>query len=84
MSREVCVDDMVDRSTRPLIPRSAYYFGPPGADAAFGSAPVGHLGVHHPRELVRVERDYASGELPQFATTYPLELEGRVRLSLLL
>jgi hypothetical protein len=35
--------------------------------------------VHHPREIIRIERDYASGELAQFATTYPLELEGRVR-----
>ena len=34
--------------------------------------------MHHPREIIRVERDYAHGELAQFAATYPLELEGRV------
>lgn len=63
---------------RPRIPHSAYYFGPPPPDAAYGTDPVGQIGVHHPREVVRVERDYSGGELPQFAPTYPLELEGRV------
>ena len=62
----------------PLVPRSAYYVGPPPADAAYGTDPVGRIGVHHPREIVRVERDYSGGELPQFAPSYPLELEGRV------
>ena len=66
------------RTTRPLIPRSGYYFGPPPLDSAYGTDPVGHIGLHHPREILRVERDYTSGELPQFASTYPLELEGRV------
>lgn len=61
-----------------MIPRSAYYFGPPPIDAAYGSNPVGHIGVHHPREIIRIERDYSGGELVQFAPTYPLELEGRV------
>ncbi|OSD05668.1 hypothetical protein PYCCODRAFT_1384594 [Trametes coccinea BRFM310] len=63
---------------RPLIPHSAYYFGPPPPDSAFGTDPVGQIGVHHPREIVRVERDYTGGELPQFSSTYPLELEGRI------
>jgi len=40
--------------------------------------PVGHIGVHHPREIIRIERDYASGEVVQFTPIYPLELEGRV------
>lgn len=69
-----------NRTSRPLIPHSAYYFGPPAIDSAYGTDPVGHIGVHHPREIIRVERDYASGELTQLATTYPLELEGRVRI----
>lgn len=63
---------------RPLIPRSNYFTGPPPPDAAFGTAPVGQIGVHHPREIVRVERDYSGGELIQFAPIYPLELEGRI------
>ena len=63
---------------RPRIPHSAYYFGPPPPDSAYGTEPMGQIGVHHPREIVRVERDYSGGELPQFAPTYPLELEGRV------
>jgi len=41
---------------------------------------VGQIGVHHPREILRVERDYTGGELVQFAPIYPLELEGRVRV----
>ncbi|KAI0327997.1 hypothetical protein GY45DRAFT_1347452 [Cubamyces sp. BRFM 1775] len=63
---------------RPLIPHSAYYFGPPPPDAAYGTEPIGQIGVHHPREIVRIERDYSGGELPQFLSTYPLELEGRI------
>ncbi len=39
---------------------------------------MGQIGVHHPREIVRVERDYTGGEIVQFSSTYPLELEGRV------
>ncbi|KAI0668670.1 Golgin subfamily A member 7/ERF4 family-domain-containing protein [Trametes maxima] len=63
---------------RPQKPRSAYYFGPPPPDSAYGTDPMGQIGVHHPREVVRIERDYTGGELPQFASTYPLELEGRI------
>ena len=71
---------MVSRTSRrrPLIPHSSYYFGPPPADCAYGTPPVGHIGVHHPREIIRIERDYASGEVVQFTPIYPLELEGRV------
>ena len=68
------------RSTRPSIPKSSYYFGPPPLDAAFGTPPVGQIGVHHPREIIRIERDYTGGELTQFTPIYPLELEGRVRV----
>jgi hypothetical protein len=41
---------------------------------------VGIIGIHHPREIIRVERDYSSGEIIQFAPIYPMELEGRVCL----
>ncbi|KAF5377263.1 hypothetical protein D9615_006428 [Tricholomella constricta] len=64
--------------TRPSIPKSSYYFGPPPSDSAFGTHPVGQIGVHHPREIIRIERDYTGGELVQFAPIYPLELEGRI------
>src|SRR5258708_358627 len=64
--------------SRPPIPQSSYYFGPPPVDSAYGTNPIGHLGIHHPREIFRVERDYTGGELVQFSPTYPLELEGRV------
>jgi len=63
---------------RALIPKSSYYFGPPPSDSAYGTQPIGQIGVHHPREILRVERDYTGGELIQFAPIYPLELEGRI------
>ncbi|KAJ4485469.1 Golgin subfamily A member 7/ERF4 family-domain-containing protein [Lentinula aciculospora] len=64
--------------SRSLIPKSSYYFGPPPAGSAYGSHPVGQIGLHHSREIIRVERDYTGGELIQFAPIYPLELEGRI------
>ncbi len=60
------------------MPVSSYRFGPPGRDSVFYTPPMGQIGVHHPREIVRVERDYTGGEIVQFSSTYPLELEGRV------
>ena len=66
------------RNGRPLVPKSSYYFGPPGPDSAYGTPPVGQIGVHHPREILRIERDYTGGEVIQFAPIYPLELENRV------
>jgi hypothetical protein len=72
-------NDILCSRSRPRIPHSSYYFGPPPTDTAYGTNPVGHIGIHHPREVFRVERDYTGGELVQFASTYPLELEGRVR-----
>ncbi|KAG1845095.1 Golgin subfamily A member 7/ERF4 family-domain-containing protein [Suillus subalutaceus] len=63
---------------RPLIPHSSYYYGPPPSDSAYGTSPVGQIGVHHPREIVRIERDYGGGELTQFSSIYPIELDGRI------
>ncbi|KAI0706204.1 Golgin subfamily A member 7/ERF4 family-domain-containing protein [Cytidiella melzeri] len=63
---------------RPQIPHSAYYSGPPPLDSAFHTDPIGQIGLHHPREIIRVERDYEGGELVQFSSTYPLELDGRI------
>lgn len=63
---------------RPLIPHSSYYYGPPPSDSAYGTPPVGQIGVHHPREIVRIERDYAAGELTQFSSIYPIEFDGRI------
>ena len=64
--------------SRPLVPKSSYYFGPPPVGSAFGTQPVGQIGVHHPREVLRVERDYTGGEVIQFAPIYLMELEGRI------
>ncbi|KAG8704310.1 hypothetical protein FRC08_002302 [Ceratobasidium sp. 394] len=64
-------------SSRRRPPHSSYYNGPPPLDSAYGSDPVGQIGVHFPREILRIERDYSGGELVQFHPTFPLELEGR-------
>ncbi|KNZ78209.1 Golgin subfamily A member 7 [Termitomyces sp. J132] len=66
------------KQSRSLIPKSSYYFGPPPSDAAFYTPPVGQIGFHHPREIIRIERDYSGGELIQFAPIYPIELDGRI------
>lgn len=61
-----------------LVPKSSYYFGPPPVDSAYGTEPQGQFGVHHPREVLRIERDWSVGDIPQFTSSYPLELESRV------
>jgi hypothetical protein len=66
------------KTRRGNVPISSYRFGPPGRDSVFYTPPMGRIGVHHPREIVRVERDYTGGEIVQFASVYPMELEGRV------
>jgi len=63
---------------RRVVPVSRYQFGSLPEDSAYFSPPVGQIGVHHPREIVRVERDYTGGEVMQFSSAYPLELEGRI------
>lgn len=68
------------RQVKRSVPVSSYYFGPPPPNSAYFTPPVGQIGVHHPREIVRVERDYSGGEVVQFSSTYPLEFEGRVGL----
>ena len=45
----------------------------------FGTPPVGIIGKHKPREIIRIHRDYSAGEICQFSSKYPPELEGRVR-----
>lgn len=69
------------RNGRRLVPKSSYYSGPPPPDSAYGTPPIGQMGVHHPREILRIERDYTGGEVIQFAPIYPLELDNRVRYS---
>jgi hypothetical protein len=61
------------------VPVSSYRFGP-AHDSAYSGPPMGRIGVHHPREIVRVERDYTGGEIVQFSSAFPMELEGRVSL----
>jgi len=45
----------------------------------FGTDPVGVIGIHKPREIIRVERDYSiGGEGCQFWSGWIMELEGRI------
>ncbi|GJJ08873.1 hypothetical protein Clacol_003093 [Clathrus columnatus] len=66
------------RYSSPRPPKSSYYIGPPTGPTPFGTAPTGQIGLHHPRDIVRIERDYDHGELVQFSSAYPLEFEGRI------
>lgn len=61
-------------------PKSSYYTGPPPPGSAFGTPPLAIIGKHWPREMVRIERDYTMSacHVPQFYTSFPLELEGRL------
>jgi hypothetical protein len=68
---------------RVVVPVSSYHLAPPAEDSAYFTPPVGQIGVHHPREIVRVERDYTGGEVVQFSSAYPMELEGRVSVSVI-
>ena len=77
--RDCISPNHIFRSSKRLIPKSSYYYGPPPSDTAFGTDPIGQIGIHHPREIVRIERDYSGGEIIQFSAVYPLEFEGRVR-----
>jgi len=77
--RDHILSKRVFRSSKRFIPKSSYYYGPPPPDTAFGTDPIGQIGIHHPREIVRIERDYSGGEIIQFSAVYPLEFEGRVR-----
>jgi len=63
---------------RRLVPISVHRLGPPPEDSAYFTPPAGQIGVHRPREIVRVERDYTGGEVVQFSSAYPTELEGRI------
>jgi hypothetical protein len=60
------------------VPVSSYRFGPLARDSTYTAPPMGRIGVHHPREIVRVERDYTGGEIVQFSSAFPLEFESRV------
>jgi len=66
------------KGKRRVVPVSSYHLAPPAEDSAYFTPPVGQIGVHHPREIVRVERDYTGGEVVQFSSAYPMELESRI------
>nr|ODN91272.1 hypothetical protein L203_01477 [Cryptococcus depauperatus CBS 7841] len=53
---------------RQALPPMSYYHQPV----------TGEIGKHLPKEMVRIERDWSEGEICQFETIFPMELEGRV------
>ena len=60
-------------------PHSSYALSATPGDIYFGSEPTGTIGLHHPKEIVRIERDWSAGaEVCQFYSSWVMELEGRV------
>lgn len=60
-------------------PHSSYALSAlPNSTQNYGTAPSGIIGQHYPKEIIRVERDWSDGEVCQFHSSYPMELEGRV------
>lgn len=61
-------------------PHSSYALSAvPDPTQNYGTDPSGTIGKHHPKEVIRIERDWSDGEVCQFHPNYPMELEGRVR-----
>ncbi|EOQ99944.1 golgi familyn subfamily A member 7 [Wallemia ichthyophaga EXF-994] len=44
----------------------------------FGTPQSHRILIDLPRELIRLDRDYRAGEVWQFKSTFPMELEGRI------
>ncbi|KAK4683549.1 hypothetical protein P7C73_g6696, partial [Tremellales sp. Uapishka_1] len=61
-------------------PRSNYpQSATPGGGASyFGTSITGIIGRDLPKEMFRIERDWSGGEVCQFYSTFPMELEGRI------
>jgi hypothetical protein len=51
----------------------------PGQPDALSSN-VSTSGITAPKQIIRIDRDYTSGELCQFQTAFPVEIDGRVKL----
>ncbi|WVF68892.1 hypothetical protein IAT40_003665 [Kwoniella sp. CBS 6097] len=62
-------------------PRSAYPRQALPPKSYYNQPITGTIGRHLPKEIVRIERDWSGGEVCQFESTFPLELEGRVQPS---
>ncbi|WWC73432.1 uncharacterized protein I206_107400 [Kwoniella pini CBS 10737] len=65
-------------------PRSSYTLQAIPAHSYFNQPITGIIGKHLPKEIIRIDRDWSGGEVCQFDTVYPLELEGRIQPSQLL
>nr|KIR47006.1 hypothetical protein I312_03902 [Cryptococcus bacillisporus CA1280] len=62
-------------------PRSSYPQSALPPMSYFHQPVTGEIGKHLPKEMVRIERDWSGGEMCQFETIFPLELEGRIQPS---
>ncbi|OXC67669.1 hypothetical protein AYX13_03755 [Cryptococcus neoformans] len=62
-------------------PRSSYPHSALPPMSYFHQPVTGEIGKHLPKEMVRIERDWSGGEMCQFETIFPLELEGRIQPS---
>nr|XP_031859061.1 uncharacterized protein CI109_005567 [Kwoniella shandongensis]KAA5526133.1 hypothetical protein CI109_005567 [Kwoniella shandongensis] len=59
-------------------PRSSYPRGALPPNSYYHQPVTGTVGQHLPKEIVRVDRDWSGGEVCQFETFFPMELEGRI------
>ncbi|ORX38071.1 Golgin subfamily A member 7/ERF4 family-domain-containing protein, partial [Kockovaella imperatae] len=59
--------------------RSSYSKTAVPTNSYYGQSASGVIGTHLPKEIVRIERDWSDGEVCQFETSFPMELEGRVQ-----
>ncbi|TXT15504.1 hypothetical protein VHUM_00007 [Vanrija humicola] len=59
-------------------PRSSVPHAAASTNTYYGQPPTGTIGRDLPKEIVRVERDYSLGDICQFTTNFPIEIDGRV------
>ncbi|WVW86618.1 hypothetical protein I302_108671 [Kwoniella bestiolae CBS 10118] len=60
-------------------PRSYYALQALPPHSYFHQPITGTIGKHLPKEVIRIDRDWSGGEVCQFDTVYPMELEGRIK-----
>ncbi|WWC93085.1 uncharacterized protein L201_008050 [Kwoniella dendrophila CBS 6074] len=60
-------------------PRSYYSLQALPPHSYFHQPITGTIGKHLPKEIIRIDRDWSGGEVCQFDTVYPMELDGRIQ-----
>ncbi|CAI2177353.1 16726_t:CDS:1 [Funneliformis geosporum] len=79
-SREIVEDGMLAKRHSEMESSSSS-ISPEQLDTL--SSNLNTSGVVTPKQIIRIDRDYTGGELCQFQTAFPLEIDGRVNYLLL-